>query len=442
MATNDQGVTVQRQYIGARYVPKFFQGPDGSPAWVGNIPYEAMTIVTYLGNSYTSKIPVPQGIGNPSQNPTYWALTGAYNAQVGEYQRQVQEYKQLADNTATALTTETTNRETADTALQQTITDSIQNITNIYTGNNKKMIVESDSYGMRTTSKPTWTELTVSNFPGTINISVSSIGFLPWEDGTNFQTVLAQNTATLTQTEKDSITDIIVCGGWNDARQLTQGKTITQLQQQIFAYSEYCREQFKNATVHIGFIGWQTNDAVQKETTLSDLITTQSIYENSVALNLHHLLHASQPMKDSFNFDTTQFHPNPNGSTALYFSIIGDVFGGVKYKNRRILTSEDFTIEPTLSATLSKGMVSVVGNIASITAIFVNVSCNNQALLTFNKNVLPYGYNTAIPFVAASNTKTNGIYCSLGNNRKLSVYDTLNNGSLIFNIKIDNLNEI
>lgn len=73
---------VQRQYVGARYVPKFFQGPDGTPTWVGNVPYEALTIVTYLGNSYTSKVPVPAGIGNPSQNPKYWALTGNFNAQL------------------------------------------------------------------------------------------------------------------------------------------------------------------------------------------------------------------------------------------------------------------------------------------------------------------------------------------------------------------------
>lgn len=92
---------VQRQYVGARYVPKFFQGPDGTPTWVGNVPYEALTIVTYLGNSYTSKIPVPAGIGNPSENPTYWALTGNYNAQVEEYRQAVEEVKNnVLENTS------------------------------------------------------------------------------------------------------------------------------------------------------------------------------------------------------------------------------------------------------------------------------------------------------------------------------------------------------
>ncbi len=68
-----------RQYIGARYVPKF-----ASPIeWSNVTPYEALTIVTYLGNSYTSKKPVPANID--ISNGEYWVLTGNYNAQLQEY---------------------------------------------------------------------------------------------------------------------------------------------------------------------------------------------------------------------------------------------------------------------------------------------------------------------------------------------------------------------
>lgn len=79
-----------RQYIGARYVPKFFDDGNGSAEWKANVAYEALTIVTYLGNSYTSKKPVPANIGNPSANPAYWASTGIYNQQVEEYRQEVQ----------------------------------------------------------------------------------------------------------------------------------------------------------------------------------------------------------------------------------------------------------------------------------------------------------------------------------------------------------------
>ena len=74
-----------RQYIGARYVPKF----EGT--WSGSRTYEALSVVTYNGDSYTSKKPVPAGVA--PTNGTYWALTGAYNSQV-------EEYRQLAEDTA------------------------------------------------------------------------------------------------------------------------------------------------------------------------------------------------------------------------------------------------------------------------------------------------------------------------------------------------------
>lgn len=79
-----------RQYVGARYVPKLFDN-NGDSAWIANMSYEPLTIVTYLNSSYTSKKPVPAGIGNPAQNPDYWILTGNFNGQVAEYHETVQE---------------------------------------------------------------------------------------------------------------------------------------------------------------------------------------------------------------------------------------------------------------------------------------------------------------------------------------------------------------
>ena len=88
-------------YVGARYVPKFANPLE----WAENTAYEAMTVVSYNNNSYTSKIPVPSTIGNPADNSTYWALTGNYNAQVEQYRQetenyntQVEQYRQETEN--------------------------------------------------------------------------------------------------------------------------------------------------------------------------------------------------------------------------------------------------------------------------------------------------------------------------------------------------------
>lgn len=75
-------------YVGARYVPKFADPIE----WDIERGYESLTIVTYKGESYTSKCPVPPGID--IKNTRYWALTGAYNAQVEEYKNQVKDLSQ------------------------------------------------------------------------------------------------------------------------------------------------------------------------------------------------------------------------------------------------------------------------------------------------------------------------------------------------------------
>lgn len=78
-----------RNYVGARYVPKFANPVE----WHANTSYEAMVIVTYNNSSYTSKIPVPPTVGNPAENPMYWALTGNYNAQVEQYRQDLTNFE-------------------------------------------------------------------------------------------------------------------------------------------------------------------------------------------------------------------------------------------------------------------------------------------------------------------------------------------------------------
>lgn len=80
-----------RQYIGARYVPKFYENTQGGTDWESGFAYEPLTIVTYNGNSFTSKKTVPATVGAPNLNPEYWASTGIYNAQIDEYREEVQD---------------------------------------------------------------------------------------------------------------------------------------------------------------------------------------------------------------------------------------------------------------------------------------------------------------------------------------------------------------
>ena len=80
-----------RQYIGARYVPKFYQNSvDGSAQWESNIVYEPLTFVT-LTNShmYISKKQIPATVGSPVSNIEYWLDVGSYNGFIEELQDEI-----------------------------------------------------------------------------------------------------------------------------------------------------------------------------------------------------------------------------------------------------------------------------------------------------------------------------------------------------------------
>lgn len=69
------------RYVGARYVPI----PMGE--WDDTREYEPLSVVQYLGDSYTSKIFVPVGIN--ILNTMYWIKTANFNQQIASMGTQI-----------------------------------------------------------------------------------------------------------------------------------------------------------------------------------------------------------------------------------------------------------------------------------------------------------------------------------------------------------------
>lgn len=88
---------INRQYVGARYVPKIMG------EWNKALQYEPLSIVTYLGNSFTSKVPVPVNVD--ITNTDYWVNTGNYNAQVEEYRKETEKVANDLSNYKNSLKT-------------------------------------------------------------------------------------------------------------------------------------------------------------------------------------------------------------------------------------------------------------------------------------------------------------------------------------------------
>ena len=77
-----------REYVGARYVPKFMGTYDNTQE------YEALCVVDNgLGTSYITKVPTPAG--TPLTNTTYWAVYGATSGAIINLQNQIDEITKI-----------------------------------------------------------------------------------------------------------------------------------------------------------------------------------------------------------------------------------------------------------------------------------------------------------------------------------------------------------
>lgn len=212
---------MEKQYIGARYVPKFYEGTNGIE-WDTNKTYEALTIVTYLGDSYTSKKPVPANIGNPKDNNEYWALTGNYNGYIGEVKEEIKEIK--------------TNIVNLGKVVQY--------------ANDKNIRIIGDSYGTTNGGEVTVVPYTVP-LKDFLNKNENNYK-TAHENGAGFGN--DRFLALLNSFEDDiSVNEVYVFGGWND---LESRYTESDVHDKMEIFTKRCREKFPNATIYLGVLGY------------------------------------------------------------------------------------------------------------------------------------------------------------------------------------------
>ena len=131
---------INRQYVGARYVPKIMG------EWNKALQYEALSVVTYMGNSFTSKVPVPANV--EIDNTDYWVNTGNYNAQVEEYRKETLATKELANNTNTDLQTFKKNQTNTNNEINNKINSTTSALNNL-----KNVVFDGDTPSVITVAK-------------------------------------------------------------------------------------------------------------------------------------------------------------------------------------------------------------------------------------------------------------------------------------------------
>lgn len=199
---------INRQYVGARYVPKVMG------EWDKALQYEALSIVTYKGNSFTSKVPVPANID--ISNKTYWVNTGNYNAQVEAYRQQ---------------TTQLENRLNSEIIDRKNDTkDNILWIGDSYSENYGHKLPNGVRYMLNANN---WYEY-----------SKGGAGFLGAWAGATFNDLIEQAKSELSDSQKEMIKYVYIVGGANDSKFIW-----TQLKDKVVSTVQNARNSFPNAQV-------------------------------------------------------------------------------------------------------------------------------------------------------------------------------------------------
>lgn len=227
---------INRQYVGARYVPKVMG------EWNKALQYEALSIVTYKGNSFTSKVPVPANVD--ISNNSYWVNTGNYNAQVEAYRTETMQVK-------TDLNNETTNRKNADK-------DNI-----LWIG---------DSYSVNYSHKLPNGVRDMLNAKNWYEYSKGGAGFAGAWAGACFNDLIEEAKNNMSASQKEMIKHVYIVGGANDS-----SFSWTVLKPKVVSTIQNARNSFPNAQVCFIF-------ASAAYDTYSDLLTkTKNISNDLIA---------------------------------------------------------------------------------------------------------------------------------------------------------------
>lgn len=227
-----------RQYIGARYVPKFFENSaTGDSTWAANTTYEGLTIVTWNGNTYISKKSVPASVGNPAENSNYWVVSGTttVSALISRMDSLEDDFEDLEGDVNDLASDVATDIASVSTKLGKKVSKF----------NDRRFIILGDSYD-NIVSNLKWSDIVIDKL-GLLNSIVLCVGGYSFSNSSEkyWNDLLAGTVIA----NPETITDILIVGGANDS--WTSGATVRQA---MNTFNTTVRTRFANLdSVWLGF---------------------------------------------------------------------------------------------------------------------------------------------------------------------------------------------
>lgn len=291
------------QYIGARYTPRFLGTYDPTQN------YENLDVVDNgSGTSYIAKKKVPAG--TPLTDTNYWFIYGSASGAILQLQNDV---AQLQTDVPAAALEAVTNQ-------------------------NRRYILIADSYAYSTTGGG---ETFLDLFKNTLGLDAAhyqevfmgGAAFYHPTPGRNYLGLLQS----LSVTDPDTITDIWVIGGSNDAN----NATLAQEQSEMIAFKTYVDATYPNARIVLAPVG------------LTFTVQGMNNFENVLAKcwldwagwhGFTVIPRAEYILRDTEYLDTDLIHPTADGVYAIANHLIAYALGSAPDVERMmVIDSSDIT---------------------------------------------------------------------------------------------------
>lgn len=306
----------QLQYIGARYVPIWYQNSqDNTSDWEINVEYEPLTFVTSQNNHlYLSKKEVPDNIGSPADNTEYWLDMGVFSAggAIQDLQDQIDALDLRCDGIDDAIT-----------LLQS-------QVSTLLSGGGRQVLIISDSYGEGYTPDGNVTPF-IDYFETAMgdeltyleSSSLGGAGLLGDQySQTNYYTLLDNLTTTISGQGKDleEITDIMFIGFANDAN----FTDLTVIPTRMQAIQTYCNTNYPNAKIWFGACGCKAGNPNYNNKMFQVLAYLRGCFNYGINYmqGFDILLHNKNLMSSDY------LHPNATGQKNIGNAIATILRGG------------------------------------------------------------------------------------------------------------------
>ena len=356
-----------KQYIGARYVPLM----DGT--YNPNKEYEPLTTVSYGQATYTSRKKVPAGV-LPTDSE-YWMFIPSGSQAVAELEewktQTVDPFMQQTTSDVSGLQSDVSGLQSDVSGLQSGVSGlqsdvsglqsdvsglggSVDNINSEITrlhakdvdlqnqinniqpvaNTERKYVFIGDSYGAGLLS----TGGVVTGYPELVkqymgltsgvnyfNNSKNGAGFI---NNPTFESLLIELEGNMTSSvDRNTITDVIVCGGWNDSESAG-----TQIWNAGNAFVSRCKTLFPKAIVHVGMIAYCTSPTAA--------LRARTLRLKHVAYNYNYIKNASTILNINYRLASiygaietsgNNNHPSQLGQELIAEGIISHLYGGDVY---------------------------------------------------------------------------------------------------------------